>query len=137
MLLIMGYGLYLFFRKNDSNFDSDLFSTLMYFLGIAAIFQTFCFYNNIFERLADYYFQFSVLFMPLIVTSDSTRLALETSENAKIKNRKSSFYAGGVKIHQIDVGTILYVVITVFCVWRFTFYMVNNGYLSPFVFFWQ
>ena len=26
----------------------------------------FCGYNNIFERLADYYFQFSIVFIPLV-----------------------------------------------------------------------
>ena len=45
--------------------DDPVYTLLMKFIGIAIVFQTFCGYNNIFERLADYYFQFSVIFIPM------------------------------------------------------------------------
>ncbi len=48
-------------RKEDS-----LYSALMAFMGVAIVLQTFAGYNNTFERLADYYFQFTVLLLPLI-----------------------------------------------------------------------
>jgi hypothetical protein len=46
--------------------DDPIYGYLLEFMGIAIVFQTFCGYNNIFERLADYYFQFSVIFIPMV-----------------------------------------------------------------------
>lgn len=46
--------------------DDPVYGYLLEFMGIAIVFQTFCGYNNIFERLADYYFQFSVVFIPMV-----------------------------------------------------------------------
>ena len=48
-------------RKGD-----DLYSALMSFMGVAIVLQTFAGYNNTFERLSNYYFQLTVLFLPLI-----------------------------------------------------------------------
>lgn len=52
------------FRKPRA--EDRIYSILLEFMGIAIVFQTFCGYNNIFERLADYYFQFSVIFIPMV-----------------------------------------------------------------------
>ena len=46
--------------------DDQPYLLLIEFTAIAVLFQTFCAYNNIFERLADYYFQFSVVLIPMI-----------------------------------------------------------------------
>lgn len=46
--------------------DDQPYLLLIEFVAIAVLFQTFCAYNNIFERLADYYFQFSVVLIPMI-----------------------------------------------------------------------
>ncbi len=43
-----------------------VYSASMQFLAIATVIQLFSVYNNVFERLADYYFQFSVIFVPFI-----------------------------------------------------------------------
>lgn len=56
--------------------EDRLYTTLLHFTGIAIVFQTFCGYNNIFERLADYYFQFAVVLIPMVFE----RSPLETSE---------------------------------------------------------
>lgn len=64
----------LVFRKpvqQDRQYD-----TLLIFMGIAVVFQTFCGYNNIFERLADYYFQFSVIFIPMVFDRTADRQPL-------------------------------------------------------------
>ena len=53
--------------------EDKLYSTLLGFMGVAIVFQTFCGYNNIFERLADYYFQFSVLFIPMVFDKHADR----------------------------------------------------------------
>lgn len=46
--------------------DDPVYGYLLEFMGIAVVFQTFCGYSNVFERLADYYFQFSVVFIPMV-----------------------------------------------------------------------
>ena len=62
MLVIVIAGLVL--RKPTE--EDKLYLLLMECVAIAVLFQTFCAYSNIFERLADYYFQFAVLFIPMI-----------------------------------------------------------------------
>lgn len=52
------------FRKPTH--EDSVYVLLLELTGISIVFQTFCGYNNIFERLADYYFQFSVLLIPMV-----------------------------------------------------------------------
>lgn len=47
-------------------FKEKEFESLFHIIVISAIFQMFSVYNNVFTRFADYYFQFSILFIPLI-----------------------------------------------------------------------
>ena len=47
-------------------FREKEFESLFHIIVVSAIFQMFSVYNNVFTRFADYYFQFSVLFIPLI-----------------------------------------------------------------------
>ena len=56
--------------------EDYVYSLLLEFMGIAVVFQTFCGYNNIFERLADYFFQFSVVFIPMVFDSHADRQPL-------------------------------------------------------------
>ncbi len=46
--------------------EDKVYLILMKFVAVSVIFQTFCAFNNVFERLADYYFQFSVVFIPMV-----------------------------------------------------------------------
>ena len=46
---------------------NKVYAASMQFVAIATILQLFSVYNNVFERLADYYFQFSVIFVPFIL----------------------------------------------------------------------
>ena len=141
MLFMLAYGFYQFFlRKYDADTGDNVFSVLMYFMGIAAVIQTFCFYNNIFERLADYYYQFSILFVPLLLSRNSCGLNLmSVNANNKIQLSDVSGSAGALsKPSTFDViSNILFVIISVFCVYRYVNHMVNNTYFSPFFFFWQ
>ena len=59
------------FRKPRA--EDRIYSILLEFMGIAVVLQTFCGYNNIFERLADYYFQFSVIFIPMVFDKHADR----------------------------------------------------------------
>ncbi len=47
-------------------FQGKHFSSLFMLIGVAAIFQMFCGYDNVFTRLADYYFQFVILYIPML-----------------------------------------------------------------------
>ena len=56
--------------------DDRIYEILLGFMGMAIVFQTFCGYNNTFERLADYYFQFSVVFIPMVFDKRAERESL-------------------------------------------------------------
>lgn len=62
MIVIVLCALYL----RPARKQNKVYKTLLLFMYMAIAFQTFCGYNNIFERLADYYFIFSVIFIPMI-----------------------------------------------------------------------
>lgn len=64
VILVMGACL--------KGFRDTRFNKLFNLMVVAAIFQMFAGYDNIFTRFADYYFQISVLFLPLMVSSDAT-----------------------------------------------------------------
>lgn len=99
--------------------DDKVYSMLIKLTGIAVVFQTFCGYNNIFERLADYYFQYSIVLLPMIF------------EKCDLKKR------------YLDIGTdrmiktVAPVLFCAFAIWRFLGYANNSGTLSPFLFFFQ
>lgn len=141
MLIILIFAFYRYFKFDKGN---EVFSSLLYFMGLAAVIQTFCFYDNIFERLADYYYQFSILFMPLIlkrnVTDIDTFDRMDLVNNASVANdavitkKRISTYT----INDVDISTVLAVVITFFCIWRFISYTGDRvSSLTPFYFFWD
>ncbi len=45
--------------------EDEVYCSFLMLIGVAAVIQTFAGYNNTFERLADYYFQFAVVFIPM------------------------------------------------------------------------
>ena len=53
-----------------------VYGILMQFMGIAIVIQTFASYNNTFERLSNYYFQFAVVFIPMVFQTDTRRSRL-------------------------------------------------------------
>ena len=118
---------------------------MIYFLGIATVIQTFCFYNNVFERLADYYFVFSILFIPLILSrKEYSSKPFESIQNSQISSISSPNVTlekkkiQNLSIEDIDINTVLALIITVFCIWRFFSYVnSNSSSLMPFYFFWQ
>lgn len=60
ILLILCCGILL------KGFREKEFESLFHVIVVSAIFQMFSVYNNVFTRFADYYFQFSILFIPMI-----------------------------------------------------------------------
>ena len=61
-IMILGFTLFGVLFKGFENRD---FEHLIHIIAFAAILQLFSGYDNIFTRLADYYFQFSVLYLPM------------------------------------------------------------------------
>ena len=99
--------------------DDRLYSILLEFMGIALVFQTFCGYNNIFERLADYYFQFSVIFIPMVFDKTADREPLLSGQVMNIVDTAGPYLFCG------------------YAVYRFITYTQNDPLLYPFKFFFQ
>lgn len=97
--------------------EKTLYTTLLSFMGVAIIFQTFCGYNNIFERLADYYFQFAVIFIPMV---------FEKPEEA------SDQRIGGIFATVRALGPVIF---SAYGIWRFWEYAAGNPLFSPYSFY--
>ena len=139
MALMLGFGFYQYFKHKTDNNDLErrVFSALIYYMGIAAVIQTFCAYSNNFERLADYYYQFSILFVPMILSRDG-RSQLESIPNTSTTATMTKKSIMNYSVNDIDIITVLSVVITVFCVCRFISNALSGSdNLTPFYFFWQ
>ena len=100
--------------------DDRVYGILLQFMGIAVVIQTFASYNNTFERLANYYFQFCVAFIPLVFQTDTRRsqlLDIKTEAMAK-QLAPWAFCAFGV--------------------WRFANYITSNAWVwLPYRFFFE
>lgn len=97
--------------------EDRVYTTLMKFAGIAIVFQTFCGYNNIFERLADYYFHYSIVLIPL---------AFE-----KCDLKKNCLQAGVTKA----IKSVAPVLACAFAIWRFWGFTEVSITLSKYRFF--
>lgn len=94
---------------------------------IAAILQLFSAYDNVFTRLADYYYQFIFLFMPLVLEPGDQRV--EADPSIAIED---------VVFHDRTVYFCLSAVITVFALWYYNSYVQSSSWvLSQFKFFWE
>lgn len=97
-----------------------VYGILLQFMGIAIVIQTFASYNNTFERLANYYFQFCVVFIPLVFQTDTRRSRLlDIKTEAMVK--QAAPWAFGA-----------------FGVWRFAGYITANAWAwLPYRFFFE
>ncbi len=88
-------------------------------IGIAAVLQTFAAYGNVFERLADYYFQFAFVFIPMVF------------ENVKTERR----YLGERELKMVcRVGPYVF---GAFAIWRFLNAVVADPTIYPYQFYFQ
>lgn len=96
-----------------------VYCSLLALIGVATVLQTFSGYGNVFERLADYYFQFSFVFIPM---------AFETVETKRqyLKPRMLQLIR--------DYGPYLF---CAFAIWRFLNYMDGAEYLHSYRFYFQ
>lgn len=96
-----------------------LYSSMLMLIGIAAVIQTFAGYNNTFERLADYYYQFAVVFIPMVFEDVKTkRQYLQPRALMLIRNYAPYF-------------------VCAFAIWRFLHVVGNDGTLNPYQFYFQ
>lgn len=121
ILMIMTIVAGVILRKPDRQNDFA-YTSILAFMCISVVFQTFCYYNNIFERMADYYYQFSILYIPMILEKD--RICMSYSGEKRKQNAST-------------ISTVGAIVIATFCIFNFLRYTLNDPALNPFVFFWQ
>ncbi len=121
MLLILAVGYYLRpVRRRDATY-AKMFNIMV----LAALFQTFSVYNNSFSRLADYFFQFIVVFLPMALRPCGG-LAVETVQ------KESPGY-----FRHRDNYTIATVAVTAYAIYYYIGYVNNSSFLNSFKFLWQ
>ena len=122
MLFILALGYYLRpLRANDR-----LYGYVFNIMVIAAALQTFSIYDNVYTRLTDYYFQFVVLFVPMILQKGE-------SQAAHMPERKSE-----IRYHASDLYVLLSVGITLFALWYYRGYVnASQPFLQGYRFFWE
>lgn len=100
--------------------EDRIYGILLQFLGISIVLQTFATYNNTFERLANYYFQFCVIFIPMVFQRDTRRSHLLDPKSEAMIKQISPWLFGA------------------FGVWRFTNYISSNAWMwLPYRFFFE
>lgn len=96
-----------------------VYNACLVFAGIAIVFQTFCGYNNIFERLADYYFHTSIVLLPLVFEKrDLDRHVLSYNDELTVKSFAPWVFCA-------------------FSIWRFLATVNNSSIYNGFQFIWQ
>lgn len=102
-----------------------IYCQVLNLMVIAALIQYFSIYDNVFTRLADYYYQFIVLFMPMILESGDHQLAMNPHPLYRIRCYNKEIYL------------IAGVAITVFALWFYNSTITGSAFLQEFKFFWE
>lgn len=99
--------------------EDRIYRALLHLMGIAAVIQTFAGYSNVFERLADYYFQFAVIFIPMVFEGVRTeRRYLDTATTQLVCSFGPYIFGS-------------------FAIWRFLDTITSDVHFTPFRFFFQ
>lgn len=120
MILILGVSWFL----RPPRQGDDVYCKVFNLMVAAAIIQYFSIYNNVFTRLADYYYQFSILLFPLMMESSEHRLKYDP--NPKYTMR----------VHQEYIYTFFAIGITLFALWYY-YQQVNTPFLESYKFIWE
>lgn len=88
------------------------FSALFHIIAVAAILQLFSSFDNIFTRLSDYYFQMSIIFIPMIFTDFEDEVYADSLSNKRLYFGKK-------------MKTLLIIALTIISVWYY--YYTNLG----------
>ena len=99
--------------------EDAVYHACLIFTGVAIVFQTFCGFNNIFERLADYYFHTAIIFIPLIFEKcELKRRVLDLRTEMLVK----------------ELGTPIF---CAFAIWRFLSTVNHSWHYSGIRMLWQ
>ena len=106
------------------DFKRSIYSMeLLRFMFIAAMIQTLAVFGNVFERLADYYFFFSILYIPLII------------ENP-LKSKSAAFYEESFEpintANDINSVSILKAGVVALSILYFYMFILNTPTLNPY-----
>ena len=116
VLVMLALVLFAYIRRPPTK-DDKVYSASLQFVALATVIQLFSVYNNVFERLADYYFQFSVIFVPFLF-------------KARSEDRREL-----MKTELLKIGAF---VLCVFCLFRFNDVVTRESTkLLPYRFFFQ
>ena len=99
--------------------EDRVYNGLLMILGVAAAIQTFSTYNNTFERLADYYFQFAIVFLPMVFEDIKTPWRYLTDLELVTIRRVGPYLFGA------------------FAIWRFLNSTVHDPTIYPYQFYFQ
>ena len=116
-VMVMGALVLIAYFLRPPEKENRVYSASLQFVAIATTIQLFSVYNNVFERLADYYFQFAVIFVPFIF-------------DRRIRDKR--------KLEKSAIITVAPYILTVLCLYRFNDIVTReNSYLIPYKFFFQ
>lgn len=118
MMLFILFGA-TFFRPPSAT--DRTFSRLYGVMGLAAVFQMLSVYNNVYTRLADYFFQFVVIFAPMF---------LQRYEHDELGRRRKR----GIFTNSWEMYVLAGLAITVFSLW---FYRGQVAAMQKYYFFWE
>lgn len=99
-----------------------IYSQVVNLMIIATVIQTFSVYDNVFTRLADYYYQFVVLHMPMILESSA--------------HQRSMGAPYPVRGYTTRSYRVAWVAITLFALWFYSGQL-DSGIIQSYQFFWQ
>lgn len=122
MLLILAAAMYIRPLRNYDRVYCKLFNLMV----IAAIIQSFSVYDNVFTRLADYYYQFFILFVPLVLEPGTVQAHKYPDHRREIRYLNPKLYP--IMILGITVFSVLFYKNTL---------QSSQALLSEFHFFWQ
>lgn len=122
MVLILIFALIMRPLRNYDVYYRQIFSIMV----LATVVQTFAVYDNVFSRLADYFFQFSVLFIPMLL-QPGTDQAIEYPEHRM-----------EMRYFTVNSYLLIQICITAFAVlYYFSYINGNADLLNGFHFFWE
>ena len=122
MALIMVFGIVMRPLQQRDTVFRQVFNLMV----VAAIIQYFSTYDNVFSRLADYYYQFIVLFLPLAMESGDHQAMVQPERRHEIRYFTHRSYL------------LIGLAITLFALWYYNSYIDSSqAILQDFRFFWE
>lgn len=122
MIVIMAAALVLRPLKSWDKVYVRTFNLMVF----AALCQAFSVYDNNFSRLADYYYQFSALFVPFIMEPGYRQAEMWPEHASEIRCWDKRVYFAAA------------IIITIFALWYYSNYIESSAaILNNYKFFWQ